>query len=265
MASRLRNAGLVKTPLLLVVLVGCTNAPVDLAHAGKANLSIETQPNTDGTFQLFAAMDEVDRCVTLDVDATFNGGPFDSVELGHHIDGRGDNPDGTCAVPSFTMSHIARGAGTIVISDASATITVDLPELAGPTIASADPLATIHANDTLRFGPALATGDTISFAQISATTPGALVVAANGDYCGDPMFQGPLAASGTDFVFDVPDVFAQWSGGACNFVLTKGTPVPADIDLELAAFLAGASCTGLSPCPTAGLDAHESVHANYVP
>ena len=247
--------------LLLACVVGCGPAvEPPLAELGNPDLNIWIDPTADGTPWLGAELIySGGHCAPLDVEATFDGVPFDKVSEGGKVGAH--SCDGTV----FIMDTFPAQAGTIRIADASGSIAVTIPELAADAIDFASPLATIRANDTLRFATTAAVSDVITFSWIRATTPAADVRSPSGTtVCGSPLFDGQLAGTSDGFSFVVRDVYADWQHTECDYVLTRGQPVPADIELRIAVELEDVHCEGLQRC-AAYLDARYAHALTFVP
>jgi hypothetical protein len=96
---------------------------------------------------------------------------------------------------------------------------------------------------------------------VSATTPAALVVPPDGRYCGVSMFDGALTA---ELTFRAPDVFSLWQNTACDEVLTRGSPAPADLEVTLGTTPTIATCRGADSCE-ASVTTTTALHASFVP
>jgi hypothetical protein len=246
----------ISTRIAIMLLAACTSS-TELSSLRNVSISIDTKV-VDGSPDQMVVTLSSSGCPTLAVDATLNGQPFDHADQGHT---QSEGIEGTqCVHPTFVMDSVDPGPATIEVADASATVTVSITDLlTARALDLAPDSTTFRANDTLHFTSSLAQ-DAASLPTVYATTPGALVAAQNGDYCGLPLFDGALQPETGDYTFASPDVFAQWQGTPCDYVLVRGTAVPVDLDLGLYVPL---GCDGLT-CDASWSPSH-IVHATYVP
>lgn len=154
------------------------------------------------------------------------------------------------------MRQLPVGATTIKITDASKTITVEIPELTATRgVSFAMPTEAVHPNDTVALDMKLAQGDVEAIPYLVATTPG------GSELCGWPLFS---AYPDRQLAFVVPDVNARWKYAGCTKFFTPGTAVRADLDLTLAVAPAIVDCSGATLCK-ASLTQHAQLQTSFVP
>jgi hypothetical protein len=252
--------------LLSTILAGCAaTSPNDLS----ALRNVQAVVNTYDTDYLSIELDYASvataadhDCAMLAVDATINGVAFTEPAQGGWIDGRGWGDASGCQKPTFVVRSLPAGPTTFELSDATGDVKVVIPSLtAARRLGFATPTTQFTAGDAIAFTASTAAGDQIEITKISATTPAALAVSLNGTYCGNKMFESALSAS---FDFIVPDVAASWTNTVCSWVLTKGTPVEADLTLSLDVSPLIATCEGVASC-AAYVQTETAITTTFVP
>ena len=115
-----------------------------------------------------------------------------------------------------------------------------------------------------RTGAAAAARGRRSIARIRATTPEELVSSSPYHYyCGAPLFEDSPSAGPDGLTFEAPDVYAKWQGTACDNILVKGSPAPADLDLSVTVSPRISRCEGAT-C-SAFWETHTLSHTSYIP
>jgi len=244
----------------------------DLADLNGKKADVQVINGSDGSHYLSVMIryDSVatateNGCAALAVDATINGVAFTDIQEGGWKSGQGLTNTGSCEAPMFATFAIPSGPATIELGDASGKIEIDVSDLTtNHGFAFAAPTPSFRPGDTLTFVPSIGPAETLGLASVRATTPAALVVVSDGTYCGVPMFEGDLTRSGADFTYRAPDVYTQWQGTACNEVLTKGSPAPADLEATLVTVPTITTCQGADTCE-ASVSTTTALHASFVP